>query len=466
MRIKTTTSMLAVMLLGLTRSLAADAAPPSSADAETQQRLEGCWAELAGSDPIQALAALLTMADEPEAAVKLVAARVKPVRANPKQIDLWIADLDSPHFAARTRASAELEWIVDFAQPQLRKALENQPSLELKRRLERVLEALPSGGESSFPARVQAVRAIAFLEHVGSEDARRLLQTLTAGNDSWPTRAASAARQRLAQPAAPPSQKQLIADLHGTEPCAAARAFLTLSRRTSADQSADSAELLYLVGRAPLPDPFAPRQAAPRPVALPPYLRAVRILFCKSSEDEPPFRKAVRAAAAALRAGESDFQFEQQLAAPAAPAQREALRKRLETLQRERLAPAMAPLMRAEEDLREVEADSSKQPAYWQASAAYLRVRLLGRIALLYEYNVMLAQARKDDLPALDPESHRGWRIQPRVSYTERDAQKIATEARKLAQALAANHAGTPWADATSQMEVILCGLQWDRWDK
>src|SRR5271166_4126705 len=72
------------------------------------QRLENLWADLASTDPIQALAALLAMADKPEPAVQLLKTRLKPVRGDQAQISRWIADLDSPHFTARARASDEL----------------------------------------------------------------------------------------------------------------------------------------------------------------------------------------------------------------------------------------------------------------------------------------------------------------------------------------------------------------------
>src|SRR5262249_24167151 len=153
---------LGTVLLGLTAAGEA----PRAREAAGPQRLEGLWAELASTDPSQALAALLALAEEPEASVNLLKTRLKPIRASRALIDQWIADLSSPQFGARTRASAELERVVDIAAPQMRKALEDGPSLELRHRLERVLATQRPGGEDAFPNRVQAVRAIALLEQV------------------------------------------------------------------------------------------------------------------------------------------------------------------------------------------------------------------------------------------------------------------------------------------------------------
>jgi hypothetical protein len=461
-------SMLAATLLGLTAHLsAALGAVPRPPRAVDPLRLEGWWADLTSTDPIQALAALRALAGQPESAVHLLKNRLKPVRADRARIDRWIADLDSPHFAARIRASEELELVVDLAAPQLRKALENQPSLELRRRLERVLEVLPPEGDAALPHRVQAARAIALLEQVGSGEARRLLDMLAGGDDASPTRAARAARQRLSEPAAAPSEQQLTADLHGADAGAAARAFLILGRAANVAQPADAnevQELLYLVGQASTTDPLAPRGAVrPRTEVTPQFVQTVRILYRASEKDR--FGKAVRAAAAALRAGELDVQLDVQLAAPT-PAQRDAFQKRLEAIQRDRIATAMAPLMRAVEDLDEVAADRAGQPAYWQATEAYLRARLLGRIAFLYDYNAVLGQARKDDLPAIDPKVHRGWQLHTRPMFKDRDAEKLAHQARKLAISLASKHAGTPWGAVMGQLEVTLFGLEWQPWEK
>jgi hypothetical protein len=106
--------------------------------------------------------------------------RLRPF-PNPDQrwISQLITDLDSEEFEARKRASAELEKLGDLAEPALCKALESNPSLETRKRLQTILETVvtqPPTGE-----RLQALRALAVLEYIGSREARQLLEALAKG---------------------------------------------------------------------------------------------------------------------------------------------------------------------------------------------------------------------------------------------------------------------------------------------
>ena len=61
--------------------------------------------------------------------------------ADPQKIAHWIADLDSDQFAVREKATRELEKQGESARPALRKALENHPKPEARKRLERLTDA-------------------------------------------------------------------------------------------------------------------------------------------------------------------------------------------------------------------------------------------------------------------------------------------------------------------------------------
>jgi hypothetical protein len=63
----------------------------------------------------------------------------------------------------------------------LRKALSaRQPSLELRRRIERLVEKLE--GPVTSPERLREMRAIEVLEQIGSAECRKLLQQLAQGH--------------------------------------------------------------------------------------------------------------------------------------------------------------------------------------------------------------------------------------------------------------------------------------------
>ena len=85
-----------------------------------------------------------------------------------------LANLDSAEFAVRESATRELEKLGETALPGLHKALANQPSLEVRRRIEQILTRLPT-------IDVRLLRAVEVLEHIGSREARHVLQALADG---------------------------------------------------------------------------------------------------------------------------------------------------------------------------------------------------------------------------------------------------------------------------------------------
>ena len=81
-----------------------------------------------------------------------------------------------------------------LAEPALKKALTANPSLEVRRRIESLLE--PFENWPGMP--LETWRALAVLERIGSDDARQLLKGLSEGDpDSRLTQEASAALERL-----------------------------------------------------------------------------------------------------------------------------------------------------------------------------------------------------------------------------------------------------------------------------
>jgi hypothetical protein len=155
------------------------------------------WADLAGKDARKAFAARWTLAAAPEQALPLLGERLKPVRAaNPQRLRQLLADLDSEQFAVRQKAQEELEKLGDLAEPALRRTLEGKPTLEVRRRVQVLLERLR--GSVTQPELLQALRAVAVLEDIGTSAARRLLQELAKGTpEARLTREAKGALRRL-----------------------------------------------------------------------------------------------------------------------------------------------------------------------------------------------------------------------------------------------------------------------------
>jgi WD40 repeat protein len=154
------------------------------------------WADLAGANAAAAYEGIRVLAAGGDRAAAFLGERLKPAPARQLPLGRLIADLDSPRFAAREKASRELKQLGAPAEAALREALGKQPPLEARLRIEAVLAALSRPALS--PEELRQVRAIQALERVGTPAARRVLGSLAGG---WPgarqTREARAALARL-----------------------------------------------------------------------------------------------------------------------------------------------------------------------------------------------------------------------------------------------------------------------------
>lgn len=171
-----------------------------SAKAEqiTPGRWKELWADLAAEDAERAHRGIGVLEAAPEQAVVLLAAALRPVPAKVSPpVERLIADLDANRFAVREKAMRELERLVSSAEPALRQALEGKLSTEARKRVERLLDGPATG--ASLPAdEVRNVRAIEVLEHVGTPEARRVLEKLAKGDPtSLVTREARSSLARL-----------------------------------------------------------------------------------------------------------------------------------------------------------------------------------------------------------------------------------------------------------------------------
>jgi hypothetical protein len=178
-----------------TTVLAWDVRPPRAAGSGP---LAAAWDNLARAEAGPAFRAAGRLRAVPAAAVELLAARLKPaVPVDPKRLAALTADLDSPHFATRQRATEALKKLGRRAAPALRAVRDNAKSLEARRRAEALLRPLEA--PALPPEELRALRAVEVLEWIATPGARRLLAGLAGGDPAEPqTQAAAAALRRLA----------------------------------------------------------------------------------------------------------------------------------------------------------------------------------------------------------------------------------------------------------------------------
>jgi RNA polymerase sigma factor (sigma-70 family) len=132
--------------------------------------LEPLWQRLGDVDATAAFDALSEFVARPEEAIAVFEEgwRKSP-RATGKQIQEWIADLGSEQFAVRKKATVELEEHTAGHEELIRKALEQSTTLEVRQRLENILNR-------SNPERLRRMRMVEALERIGTATSRQLLQ--------------------------------------------------------------------------------------------------------------------------------------------------------------------------------------------------------------------------------------------------------------------------------------------------
>jgi RNA polymerase sigma factor (sigma-70 family) len=166
---------------------------PAQVQLRTEQ-IESLWTDLDGADAVKAYRAIRTLAAASRQSVDFLKRHLHPVApADSKQVARLLADLDNEQFAAREKAMRELEKLGERAATDLHKALSGKPSLEVRRRIEQLLER--NGKEQ-----VRMTRALEALERMGTPEARELCALLARGvAEARLTRAAQATLRRLSR---------------------------------------------------------------------------------------------------------------------------------------------------------------------------------------------------------------------------------------------------------------------------
>ena len=173
-------------------------AVPAGKSEDAQRKRD--WDALAELDVLAAYQAMVRLAADPAPTVALLEKCLHPVALSPaKQLQQWIADLNSTNFETRDKASVELKKLGPLAEVALKTAIEANPPLEAKRRLEGLVAALVNE-EIDQPAgdTLRTIRVVHLLEDLGTPQARRLLDRLVGGApEALQTRLARGSLRRL-----------------------------------------------------------------------------------------------------------------------------------------------------------------------------------------------------------------------------------------------------------------------------
>ncbi|HEX6512109.1 MAG TPA: WD40 repeat domain-containing protein, partial [Chloroflexota bacterium] len=162
-------------------------------------KLTDLWSALAARDAARAQRAVAELIQSPDTALTFLEKMLLPVPpVKLASIVALIADLDHADFARRERASRELEKIGEPAGPALRKLLKEKPSLEVRKRIEILLEAID--GRPTSPEGLRTFRALQVLETIGTPKAKQILEGLASGAaEAALTQEAKAALTRLSR---------------------------------------------------------------------------------------------------------------------------------------------------------------------------------------------------------------------------------------------------------------------------
>jgi len=161
--------------------------------------LEAAWNDLGDSGP-KGVAALGRLLHGAEQSLPLLREKVKPAAPiAADRVARLVTDLDSNQFEVRDKATKELEAAGEPAAGPLRKALvERKPSLEMRQRIEGILQQLE--GFVVSPERLRVLRALEVLEHVGTPEVHAVLKAVAGGvPESRITQEAKAVLARLAR---------------------------------------------------------------------------------------------------------------------------------------------------------------------------------------------------------------------------------------------------------------------------
>jgi len=149
----------------------------------TAKELHTLWAHLAGPDAARAYRAMSAMLATPAASLAYLKEHIHPATAkiDPAAIARLIRDLESEKLSVRKKAADDLTGFDESAEPFFKKTLANNPTLEVRRRLEQLLRRIDDERLNPSPARLRVIRAVELVEMIGTSPARELLESWAGG---------------------------------------------------------------------------------------------------------------------------------------------------------------------------------------------------------------------------------------------------------------------------------------------
>jgi hypothetical protein len=158
----------------------------------TAAQLDALGAALTGANPDLAMVAMQALLRAPSQAVPWLRDTTPPLAApDAKGVARLLTDLGSEQFAVRQKAVGDLEKSGPAVLVDLRKHLANDPTLDVRVRLESLIRQLAS-------EEARSLRCVVLLERCNTPEARQLLETLAKGAaDARLTEVAKLALQRL-----------------------------------------------------------------------------------------------------------------------------------------------------------------------------------------------------------------------------------------------------------------------------
>src|SRR5205823_6483842 len=125
------------------------------------------------SEPVKAYRGIWTLTAASERSVKLLGAKLSPVKVDQPRIRKLVADLDARRFPVRETALKELRQMGHDAEPELRRLHKGKLTIEVSKRIEELLAALDDRHPS--PEALRPLRAVLILERIRSPEARQVL---------------------------------------------------------------------------------------------------------------------------------------------------------------------------------------------------------------------------------------------------------------------------------------------------